>query len=392
MPVGYGQIHCRWTGSGPLLLVLPAGNGPEPILPLLAQLAERFTILLVDLPGYGLSDPLPAAVPTMRDYAEAIAALLTTLGVRRRGLLGSHTGASIAAELAVVRPATFPAIVIHEGTFTPPEHRRDLLQHYMPPYRPDWHGGYLVGFWQRYREQFLFRPWHRHDKANRIAMDGDDAMAVHHAFFAQAAIGDAYRKCYEAVLRHDAAEPVERATMPIYITSPSEVYLAGARALRHPTVELTAFDRIADRYGPILAAADLDTGAPAALTAAPSTGGRRVLLPDLPGNGDSFGPPTRPTVASWARTAERLLGGRAAIVIGCGTGAVVAGELARRGRAKGLVLVNPPAREPVWDGTHLVRLWQALRSEALFWPWFANRRRPRAWCRRTAIRRFSTVG
>lgn len=59
------------------------------------QLATHYRILALDLPGFGHSDPLESA-PSMKSYADAIAALLTTLGIERVTFCGLSMGGYIA--------------------------------------------------------------------------------------------------------------------------------------------------------------------------------------------------------------------------------------------------------------------------------------------------------
>jgi pimeloyl-ACP methyl ester carboxylesterase len=63
-----------------------------------------------DLPGYGESDA-PAVQPTIEDYASAIGDFLDTMRLRQLDVMGCQTGALIAAELAITRPAQVRRVV-----------------------------------------------------------------------------------------------------------------------------------------------------------------------------------------------------------------------------------------------------------------------------------------
>lgn len=436
VPVGSGQIHCRIAGQGPPLLVIPAGNGPQAIAALVEGLSRRFTCILVDIPGYLLSDPLPEPRPAIRDYARAMAGLIEALELSRCAVLGSHTGATVAVELAAQRPDLCASLVLHELSLFSPEQRVEMLANHLPPYVPDWHGGYLIGFWHRYREQALFRPWFRKGAQNRVAAAGDDVHAVHDTFLVQAAVGDAYRQCYEAVIQHDTASTLRALSVPLLVAAPAESWLAPARALPGLAVELVPADRAAARYGRALARGKLpparlrrsDDAAgerrlvtvddrrlmvrclgsgpgPAVLVlphmpgpALPLAGfaagltGRRTVLVELSGNGDSAAPPLPPAIETWT---DEVAGVIAAldlgkpVLVGQGAGAIVAAAAMERKLGSRLVLINPPLLsaadraaqreryaaplELAWDGTHLVQLYQALRNEELFWPWYDQR-------------------
>ena len=55
------QVHYRRAGSGPPVVLLhQSPKTSEELVPLIAVLAEHFTVFAPDTPGYGLSDPIAA--------------------------------------------------------------------------------------------------------------------------------------------------------------------------------------------------------------------------------------------------------------------------------------------------------------------------------------------
>ena len=123
-----------------------------------------------------------------------------------------------------------------------------------------------------------------------------------------------------------------------------------------------------------------------------------VIALDLPGHGESEpGPDAIQSVEAWAETVFRVLntlGIGAMHVYGHNGGAAVAVEMALRasGRVRSITLDAPvflseaeqqdvaprwldgvlPAT-PVWDGSHLLRMWHMRRDMALWWPWYSRR-------------------
>src|SRR5690606_14891693 len=54
------RIHYRRAGSGPPLVLLHASPSSSRVqIPLLRAWADDFTVIALDTPGFGLSDPLP---------------------------------------------------------------------------------------------------------------------------------------------------------------------------------------------------------------------------------------------------------------------------------------------------------------------------------------------
>ena len=76
----------------------------DPVVP---ALARHFDVIAVDLPGFGDSIPRTPRPPRQADpraLAEAVAGLLTELGVTTPHLAGNSLGGWVALELAALRP------------------------------------------------------------------------------------------------------------------------------------------------------------------------------------------------------------------------------------------------------------------------------------------------
>jgi haloacetate dehalogenase len=104
-----GRIFTRTGGNGPPLLLLH-GYPQTHVMwhRVAARLAERFTIVAADLPGYGASD-IPATdaehTPfTKRAMAQAMVEVMQRLGHERFALAGHDRGARVAYRLALDRP------------------------------------------------------------------------------------------------------------------------------------------------------------------------------------------------------------------------------------------------------------------------------------------------
>lgn len=79
------------------------------VLPLLGQ---QFRVLAMDTMGFGDSAPLPAQADSIERWAEAAFDLLDALGISQCAVVGHHTGAVIALEMAASRPPRITALVL----------------------------------------------------------------------------------------------------------------------------------------------------------------------------------------------------------------------------------------------------------------------------------------
>ncbi|MGW6981779.1 alpha/beta fold hydrolase [Streptomyces sp. NPDC054932] len=88
-------------GAGePLLLLHGIGHHLQAWHPVIDILAAEHDVIAVDLPGFGVSEPLPQGVPySLETVAPALGALCTALGVERPHVAGNSLGGLLALEM-----------------------------------------------------------------------------------------------------------------------------------------------------------------------------------------------------------------------------------------------------------------------------------------------------
>ena len=98
-------------GEGPpLLLVHGSGMSASTWAPLVPHLGAHHVIAL-DLPGFGLSDPLDYSGRSLRQHAVAqLSSLLDALGLERVPIVGTSLGGMWALSLAVASPSRVSAV------------------------------------------------------------------------------------------------------------------------------------------------------------------------------------------------------------------------------------------------------------------------------------------
>lgn len=96
------------------VLVLLHGGGPDhqSLVPLAEQLADRHTVVLPDVRGYGRSVCTDPARHTWAQYADDVIALLDHLGVRRAILGGTGLGTTITLRAALAHPDRVQAAIL----------------------------------------------------------------------------------------------------------------------------------------------------------------------------------------------------------------------------------------------------------------------------------------
>jgi pimeloyl-ACP methyl ester carboxylesterase len=209
------RVHYRRAGSGPPLVFLHASPGSSfAHEPLIARLAEHFTVIAPDTPGYGESTPLEPEEPTIGDFAEALAITLDALQLPRTHLMGSHTGSKIALEFALRYPQRVSRLVLDGLGVYPPEMIPWLLEHYTPFFHPVSDGSHLVQQWTMRRDMGLFWPWFNRTPEGRLLRDLPSAEEQHDAFVDMLRAGNHYRKGYRAAFRYDGLAALRQVRVP----------------------------------------------------------------------------------------------------------------------------------------------------------------------------------
>ena len=335
--VGSGQLHYRRAGEGP------------PVV-LLHRLARNFTVVAVDTPGYGLSDPLAGAasaqrVPALSDYVPALRCACLIQRATRR------TPNSTRCSRAIFRTSRRAATVVISITH-----------------------------WDMVRSLNLFAPWGR----QRPRHNGCRSTCPSRV------------RVPATLMRWEGKPDLAKVDELIGSGLPADFTVLRAG----PSMD----ERLAVNEQHLLTHY-LPTGVtppPPVPQLRPRLGSRPLCAVDLPGCGESIwldGVPGHTDLfAIWARQVidvlERLQW-REVDVLGIGMGAQLALELARRVAGTELRIpriatielphIEASAREcwrrglaaslePRWHGGHLATAWSIARDAALFRPWFERSR------------------
>src|SRR6056297_1043390 len=217
--VPWGQVHYRAAGSGPPVILLH--DSPRSSVlhePLVEALADRWTAIALDTPGYGGSDPLATAAPDIGDFADALAVTLDALAVPACPVYGCHTSSKIALEVAVRHPGR-ASLIVMDGLSVPVEPVPDaFIERYMAPFRITDDGAYLATTWARTRDLHRFFPWFSHTAEHRLAMELPPPEALHRYALDLLMAGTHYADAYAAAMRYDPVPALDRLQDPAVVT------------------------------------------------------------------------------------------------------------------------------------------------------------------------------
>lgn len=217
----FGQMHVRVAGADATTSKRPViclHQSPKSGLEMAAVLgwlgADRLAIA-PDYPGYGMSDPPPGEhAATITAYAEAVWAVVDALGHDRVDLFGNHTGAMVAAAMALAAPARVGAIAMVSGPVLTPE-ERTAFEAYFQPIPLDAAGTRFSTMWARIRDHagpgISLEMMARSFLQNLMAGEGYEW--GHAAAFAYAdAFADALAQLAQPILIFNPADELQAAT------------------------------------------------------------------------------------------------------------------------------------------------------------------------------------
>ena len=119
-----GTIHVAQAGSGrPVLLLHQTPRSWDEFRDVVPLLGERFHAIAMDTLGFGDSSK-PAGPDTIELWAGVAVSLLDALGIGRASIVGHHTGAVIATEIAAGYPERVDKLVLSAPAYVDEEHRR----------------------------------------------------------------------------------------------------------------------------------------------------------------------------------------------------------------------------------------------------------------------------
>jgi pimeloyl-ACP methyl ester carboxylesterase len=444
------RVLYRKAGSGPPLVMLHGSPGDgEMLAHEMAAAAKRFTCFALDTPGFGGSDPLPGETLTVADLAGATAAAMTALGLPPCRVYGTHTGAAIGAELGAGFADQVTGLVLEGVPIFTPEEMAVLFDGYFKPLLTDPLGGHLTATWVRFRDQFTWFPWASRDvnRLNPVDRPTPEEIDMWVSMYYRSCktYGPAYKAaCYYGAAAVDAVRAISAPA--VFMCSAEDMLLGhldrlpplrpGQSIARLPYDPCAKFDAIVAfaaglpgdeatmaLAGPVLAGSDPALGFieahhgqvfvraygaesnPAVMLIhdAPGAGlaleglardlaaWAYVIVPDLPGVGDSDAPAEdndilEASADSIAAVAAALGLGRFTLAaVGCGCAAAAAFGARGDPRLAAVVLEDPQAPDgsaadamapelPLSpEGAHWLKAWLMLRDNEIYRPWFDGR-------------------
>lgn len=415
--VGEQDVHYLVEGAGPPVLLLhQTPRSSAELIALMGRWADDFCCIAPDLPGFGLSEPLPGG-SGLDAFGDFVVGFMDAIGLPRALVYGLHAGASIGLAAAVRYPDRIVGLVGHGYPAWTAEDRRDRLANGLTTLDADCNGDHLRRAWEHVVSQHRVSVGGSMDLAEKqspgmLTAEAIDLLrAGKHCRTAEAAFleSDARRVgklAVPALLVGEASDPLtahlDRIGRLLRQVTTSRVekrdiaqnaahdflleqdlllrWMGFPDTRRHRPIAIEA-DGFSSKLHAITGDATLRTlvvhepGGSAA-TAMADHEAQDVAAIDLPGHGLSRRAPVNLPASAWPRIIEaaarklgleqrrstiRLLGPAMAFApILQMRGWTVAGERSRALDDPGFAAHYLPDLTPSMDGSHLLRAWQCV--------------------------------
>ncbi len=111
--VGGLVAHCQITGKGqPIILLHDAQSSLNTWSVWAKKLSDKYRVISVDLPGFGLTGPHPKGSYSAFMYVDFLDSLSRKLGLSKFSLAGNGFGAQIAWQYAAEKPARIDKLIL----------------------------------------------------------------------------------------------------------------------------------------------------------------------------------------------------------------------------------------------------------------------------------------
>ena len=217
-----GQVHLREAGAhhgGRPFVMLHASPGSSwSLIPLIERFSETRHVIALDTLGNGDSPPPRHSDRSIQPFADAHLRALDALGVGDFDLYGSHTGGSIASEIAIAHPDRVNCLIFDGMSYYTPEMRDEMLENYAPGISVDYNGQHVQWIWNFVRDTYVYWPWYRRSREARRDVPIPSADHLHDKAIEVLKSARSYHLPYQAAIAYNKTERLPLIRVPTFLT------------------------------------------------------------------------------------------------------------------------------------------------------------------------------
>lgn len=228
LDASHGQIHFRQAGPDegtPLVMIHQSPGSSKQLEGYMAEFAKKGRRTFApDTAGNGDSTPLNVDIPSIANLADTAFSVIDQATPATFDLYGSHTGASIAMEIAIKHPKRVRRLVIDGMGLYSSDQQSEVLDRYAREIHPDQEATHLMKVWHFCRDQHLFWPYYNYTAAGRMPGGLPDIEYLHEFVVEVLKAMRSYHHSYRAAFRHPKRDRLPLIGVPtLVVCSPSDM-------------------------------------------------------------------------------------------------------------------------------------------------------------------------
>jgi pimeloyl-ACP methyl ester carboxylesterase len=164
------RIHIATAGEGrPILLLHQTPRSWDEYRDVLPRLGRHYRAIAMDTVGFGDSGPLPFTENSIEAWSACAFDLLDALDLSQAAVVGHHTGAAIAIEMAAAKPGRIAAMALSAPPYVDAERRaRRASKPVIDEAPKSEDGNHLLALWQMRQPDY---PAGDNDLLDRFMID-----------------------------------------------------------------------------------------------------------------------------------------------------------------------------------------------------------------------------
>ncbi len=209
--IGSRRIYVQVMGNGPAIALLhPSPHSSDMLLPLASRLADKYTVICIDTPGYGRSDGLESPPKSLSAYTILLHKLFKKMDISQLALYGSATGAQIAIRYALENEDMVSHIFLDNAAHFEDDLRDKILESYFPDLTPSKDGNHLRVLWDIVSNLQVYFPWCFKIKKYYLNRPQLPLEVMHAIVVDFLKAGKHYYYAYKAAFKHEKAMYVQQ--------------------------------------------------------------------------------------------------------------------------------------------------------------------------------------
>ena len=229
VPTSIGPLLLRFAGGGatkPMVLMHASPQSAATLEPLMLALSKERPVLAFDTPGNGDSAACEGK-PSIADLAAVLGEALDGLGVVEFDLYGTHTGATIAIELALLRPEQVGRIILDGLSIFSAEEVAEYTLRYALPMEVRGDGSQLIWGWNLMHDMTYWFPWFKQTPEFALQSLRFNSARFHAAFLEFLKGARTYHLPYKASFAHPTSARLTLLRQPVLLCAgPRDVLLS----------------------------------------------------------------------------------------------------------------------------------------------------------------------